>query len=193
VPLYYFDTETTGDGPQQDRIITVQYQPLTDELTPKGTFQVVAEWEWGERQAIQTVLEKGVLEPTWDFVPVGNRLRFDLTFLIERATKWKLVDWDIGKLKYYWFTKPYFDLSSVLVLLNRGSFEGSSLHRYADKESGARVPKMYRDGRYPEIIEYVTRERDALMDVLDESRGVLGDLGDKRRRPPQASGAEGGF
>ncbi len=176
--------ETTGDDPAQDRIITVQFQPLADGLTPTGALQIVAEWEWGEKQAIQTVLEKGVLEPTWDFVPVGNRLRFDLTFLIERATKWKLIDWDMGKLKYYWFTKPYFDLSSVLVLLNRGSFEGSSLHRYADKESGSRVPKMYRDGRYLDVIEYVTRERDAAMDVLNESLQVLGDLGDKRRRPP---------
>ncbi len=176
--------ETTGDDPAQDRIITVQYQALADGLTPTGTLQVVAEWEWGEKQAIQTVLEKGVLEPTWDFVPVGNRLRFDLTFLIERATKWKLIDWDMGKLKYYWFTKPYFDLAPILVLLNRGAFAGSSLHRYADKESGAGVPKMYRQGLYAEIIEYVTRERDAAVDLLDDSRAVLGELGDKRRRPP---------
>src|SRR3990172_12760414 len=86
--LYYFDLETTGDDPQQDRIVTVQYQLLADDLTALGAFQVIAEWEWGEKQVIQTALDKGVLEPTWDFVPVGNRLRFDLTFLIERATKW---------------------------------------------------------------------------------------------------------
>ena len=146
-------------------------------------FQVIAEWEWGEKQLIQTVLDKGVLEPTWDFVPVGNRLRFDLTFLIERATKWKLIDWDMPKLKYYWFTKPYLDLAPVLVMLNRGTFSGSSLHNFADKESGARVPKMYREGLFAEIIDYVTRERDAAMDLLKESRGVIGDLGDRRRRP----------
>ena len=87
LPLYYFDLETTGDDPQQDRIVTVQYQRLADDLTPGGAFQIVAEWEWGEKQVIQTALDRGILEPTWDFVPVGNRLRFDLTFLIERATK----------------------------------------------------------------------------------------------------------
>src|SRR6266568_4148114 len=46
-----------------------------------------------------------------------------------------------------------------------------------------RVPKMYRDGLFTEIIDYVTRERDAAMDLLKESRGVIGDLGDRRRRP----------
>jgi lysyl-tRNA synthetase class I len=42
---------------------------------------------------------------------------------------------------------------------------------------------MYREGLFDEIIDYVTRERDAAMDLLKESRGVIGDLGDRRRRP----------
>jgi hypothetical protein len=182
--------ETTGDDPQQDRIVTAQYQPLAEDLTPIGPFQIIAEWEWGEKQAIQMVLEKGILEPTWDFVPVGNRLRFDVTFLVERATKWKLVDWDMAKLKYYWFTKPYLDLAPILVMLNRGEFAGSSLGKFSDKESGARVPKMYREAKFAEIIEYVTRERDALLDVLKDSREVLAALGDRRRRPPEPVGAK---
>ena len=190
LPLYYFDMETTGDDPQQDRIVTVQYQPLADDLAAVGSLQVIAEWEWGERQVIQMVLEKGILEPTWDFVPVGNRLRFDLTFLVERATKWKLIQWDLAKLKYYWFTKPYLDLAPILVMLNHGAFTGSSLHIFADKESGARVPKMYRQGRHSEIIDYVTRERDAALDLLRESREVLGALGDRRRRPAKESEAK---
>jgi hypothetical protein len=186
LPLYYLDLETTGDDPQQDRIVTVQYQRLADDLTPGGAFQIVAEWEWGEKQVIQVALDKGILEPTWDFVPVGNRLRFDLTFLIERATKWKLIDWDMAKLKYFWFTKPYVDLGTVLVMMNRGSLAGSSLHTFADKESGARVPKMYREGRYADVIEYVTKERNAIVDLLIEGREVLGAIGDQRRRVPKA-------
>jgi hypothetical protein len=183
VPLYYFDVETTGDDPQQDRIITIQYQSLGDDLAPSGAFQVLAEWEWGEKQIIQMVLDKGILEPTWDFVPVGNRLRFDLTFLVERATRWKLIDWDMARLKYYWFTKPYLDLAPILVMLNHGEFSGSSLHSFSDKESGARIPKMYRQGRFPEIVDYVTRERDAAVGLLAESRDILAAVGDRRRRP----------
>ena len=182
LPLYYFDIEATGDDPQQDRMVTIQYQPLGDDLQPIGLFQVMAEWEWGEKQMIQMAIEKGILEATWDFVPVGNRLRFDLTFLIERAMRWKLIDWDMAKLKYYWFTKPFIDLGPVLVMLNRGQFTGSSLGAFSDKESGRHVPKMYREGRYADIIEYVTRERDAAVELLLEVKAVLGTFGDGRKQ-----------
>ncbi|HYM40215.1 MAG TPA: hypothetical protein VEY12_08760 [Thermoplasmata archaeon] len=130
------------------------------------------------------ILRKGILQPGWDFVPVGNRLRFDLTFLIERATKWQLIEWDVATMKYYWFSKPFLDLQPVLILMNRGRFEGSSLHVFADKEPGARVPVLYRKGAYGDIIAYVTREHDAALDLLRESRKLLTDLGDARRRPP---------
>ncbi len=181
--LFYFDQETTGDDPQQDRIVTVQLHQLDDDLEPVGPFQIMAEWEWGEKEIIQMILQKGVLQPNWDFVPVGNRLRFDLTFLVERATKWNLIQWDMATLKYYFFTKPILDLQPVLVLMNRGKFTGSSLHSFADKESGARVPALYRKGSYADIIAYVTREHDAALDLLRESKKLLGDWGDTRRRP----------
>jgi len=96
----------------------------------------------------------------------------------------------MAKLKFYWFTKPYLDLAPILVMLNHGAFTGSSLHVFADKESGALVPKMYRQGRYPDIIDYVTRERDAAFDVLRDSRETLGALGDQRRRRPDNGGAK---
>lgn len=182
--LFYFDQETTGDDPQQDRIVTVQFRPLGDDLRPSGPLQIMAEWEWGEKQIIQMVLEKGVLQTGWDFVPVGNRLRFDLTFLIERATKWDLIKWDAATLKYYWFTKPILDLQPILILMNRGRFTGSSLHAFADKDPGARVPALYRKGAYADIIEYVTREHAAALDLLAEAAKTLGVLGDARRRAP---------
>ncbi len=181
--LFYFDQETTGDDPQMDRIVTVQLQPLDDELNGTGPLQIMAEWEWGEKQIIQLALEKGILKPDWDFVPVGNRLRFDLTFLIERATKWKLIDWDLATLKYYWFTKPFLDLQPILVLMNRGKFAGSSLHAFAEKEPGARVPALYRKGAYGDIIDYVTREHDAVLQLFREGKQLLGTFGDQRRRP----------
>ncbi len=180
--LFYFDQETTGDDPQQDRIVTVQFQQLGDDLEPVGNFQIMAEWEWGEKQIIQMILEKGILQATWDFVPVGNRLRFDLTFLIERATKWDLVRWDMATLKYFWFTKPVLDLQPVLVLMNRGQFGGSSLHVFADKDAGVKVPALYRQGKHREIIEYITREHEAALGLLRDAKKVLGDFGDARRR-----------
>ena len=46
--LIYFDQETEGDDPQQDKIVTVQMRPLGDDLQPSGPLQIMAEWEWGE-------------------------------------------------------------------------------------------------------------------------------------------------
>jgi hypothetical protein len=74
-------------------------------------------------------------------------------------------------------------------MLNRGSLAGSSLHTFADKESGARVPKMYREGRYTDVIDYVTKERNAVVDLLIEGREILGTIGDQRRRYPKAEEA----
>jgi hypothetical protein len=45
---------------------------------------------------------------------------------------------------------------------------------------------MYRDGRYADVIEYVTKERNAIVDLLIEGREVLGAIGDQRRRVPKA-------
>jgi len=162
--------------------VSIQYRQLSDDLVPVGSFQIMVEWEWGEKQIIQMILNKGVLEPTWDFVPVGNRLRFDLTFLIERATKWKLLDWDAAKLKYFWFTKPLLDLQPVLVLMNAGQFTGSSLGAFARKDSGGKVPTLFRQGRVKEIIEYITQEHDAMLGVLRAAADDLKALGDRRRR-----------
>ena len=182
--LFYFDQETTGDDPQQDRNVTVQMRQLDDDLEPVGEFQIMAEWEWGEKQIIQMALDKGVLQPDWTFVPVGNRVRFDLTFLIERATRWDLIKWDAATLKYFWFVKPILDLQPILVLMNRGRFTGSSLHRFAEKDPGARIPALYRKNAFADIIAYVTREHDAALDLLRDARRVLGDLGEARRRAP---------
>jgi len=182
VPLYYFDVESEGEDPQQDRLVTVQFHQLGDDLRPVGPFTILAEWEWGEKEMLRTVMQKGVLDTTWDFVPVGNRLRFDLTFLIERATKWKLLDWDAAKLKYFWFTKPLLDLQPVLVLMNAGQFTGSSLGAFARKDSGGKVPTLFRQGRVKEIIEYITQEHDAMLGVLRAAADDLKALGDRRRR-----------
>src|SRR5207244_9556279 len=81
LPLYYFDIETTGDDPQQDRIVTVQYQPLDDDLSAVGPFQVLAEGGWGGKQGVEMALAKGVLEVTWACVLVGYRLPLDRAYL----------------------------------------------------------------------------------------------------------------
>lgn len=181
MPEYYFDVETEGEDPLQDKIITIQYQPL-ERGEPVGPFTILTEWEWGEKEILRSILEKGLLEAGWDFVPIGNRLTFDLTFVVERAEHHELLSWDRGDLKYYLFRKPMVDLSPVLVLMNRGEFEGSSLTTFTPKRNWSNVvPPLYRKGDYGAILEYVEEERAALLELYQEVQSLLGTLGDRRK------------
>jgi len=179
---WYFDIETEGTDPQQDRILTIQYQAMTDGEAA-GSFQVLAEWEWGEKQIVRMIVEKGLLDPTWDFVPVGNHLKFDLTFIMEKAEKYGIKKFGLEGLRYYWFTKPLIDLAPVLELMNRGRFHGSSSSEFTDKKNSSDVPRLYRDGKYAEIIEYVTREKDETLAIIREAGVHLQDFAAARPQP----------
>lgn len=178
---YYFDVETEGKDPQQDRVVTIQYQQL-EGGAPQGNLTILTEWEWGEKEILRTILEKGLLEPGWDFVPVGNRLRFDITFVAQRAEQHGLLKWEAADLRYYFFTKPMLDLQPVLVLMNRGRFEGSGLTSFTAKEAWSNVvPPLYRKGDHAAILRYVEEERDAVLELYAEVQSVLSTLGDRRR------------
>lgn len=83
---YYFSLQAQGWDPAKHRIVTLQFQPL-EEGRPQGHLTVLAEWEWGEKEAIRSILETGVLDPSAGFTPVGFDLRRKLAFLAERARR----------------------------------------------------------------------------------------------------------
>jgi hypothetical protein len=181
VTEYYFDIETEGEDPIQDRIITIQFQQLEDG-EPVGNFNILVEWEWGEKEILRSIIDRGLLDVGWDIIPVGNRLSFDITFIVERAEKHKLISWEPSQLKYYFFKKPMLDLWPILVLMNRGRFEGSSLVTFTSKKDwSSLVPSLYRKGDYKAILTYIQEEREAVLDLYRELRSVLSTLGDRRR------------
>jgi hypothetical protein len=182
VGLFYLDVEAEGEDPRQDRLITIQFRPLSDDLHPLGNLTVLAEWEWGEKEMLRIPLGKGVLDPSWDFVPVGNRVRFDLTFLIERAQHHKLREWGPAELRRFWFEKPMLDLGNVLILMNGGKFDGSSIENFADKGPSSEVPALYRQGKYEQVLEYIHQEADATLALLAEMRSLLTAFGERKRK-----------
>lgn len=181
MPLFYFDIETEGEDPQADRVITIQSQALSEDLRPLGKLQILTEWDWGEREILRSILEKGVFDLGWDFVPVGNRLRFDLTFLIERGLHHKLREWSPPEVRRFWFDKPMLDLGPVLVLMNAGKFDGSGIANFVDKGASAEVPLLYREGKHDDIIAYVENERDVTLALLGELRAMLTTFGGRKR------------
>jgi hypothetical protein len=182
VPLFYFDIETEGEDPQSDRVVTIQFQPLSEELRPVGSLQVLTEWDWGEREILRSILAKGVLDINWDFVPVGNRLHFDLTFLMERAQHHDLKVLSPPEVRRFWFEKAMLDLGSVLVLMNAGRFEGSGIKQFTDKGASAEVPLFYRKGKFEEILAYIEKERDVTLALLAELRALLTTFGERKRK-----------
>ncbi len=182
---WYFDIETEGTDPQADRILTIQYQSLEDGA-PRGAFQVFAEWEWGEKEIVRQIVEKGLLDPTWDFVPVGNRLKFDITFIMEKAEKYDIKKFTLEGLRYYWFNKPLMDIAPVVLLMNGGRFAGSSISRFSEKRNSSEVPRLFREGRYPEVIEYITREKDETLALIREAGSLLEAFGVERSRPARS-------
>ncbi len=173
---WYLDLKREGgDGPR-DKILTIEYQPLEDRR-PTGVFQILAEWEWGEKQIVRSILEKGVLEPSADFTPVGNRLNSGISLLMDKAEWYGLRKFTIEDVRRFWSTKPMVDLSTVLAAVNGGMAlreEGPSL-----------VANWYREAQYTEIIEYVTKEKDGLLSLLRELPALLAPGAGRQETPPR--------
>ena len=177
---YYFDVETLGTDPQQDKIITIQYQRLEDGQ-PVEDMVILKEWESSEGDIIKEILDMQLLESGWDFVPIGNRLRFDLIFVIEKATQYGLLDWSPGDIKYYFFNKPTLDVAPILVMMNDLKFLGSGIDNFTMKQKGSIVPVHYNNGDYDEIVKYIEIERDAVIGLLAEVRAVLSTFGNRKK------------
>ena len=177
---YYFDIETLGTDPQDDKIITIQYQKLEDG-EPVEDLVILKEWESSEGEIVKEILDKQLLEPGWDFMPIGNRLKFDLIFVIEKAKQHGLLDWKPGDIKYYFFNKPTLDLAPILVMMNDLKFLGSGIDSFTNKKKGSIVPVHYSKGDYEEIIKYIEVERDAVIGLLAEVRAVLSTFGKRKK------------
>ncbi len=86
---------------------------------------------------------------------VGKSLLFDFMFLSHRAKKCGLNGLDLQ----YFDNRVFLDLKPILVMINKGSFKGYD--RVTDKEGSLAkvdVPKLYEEGKYPEIIKYIEKE-----------------------------------
>jgi hypothetical protein len=177
---YYFDIETLGTDPQDDKIITIQYQKMEDG-EPVEDLIILKEWESSEGDIVKEILDKQLLEPGWDFIPFGNRLKFDIIFIIEKAKQHGLLDWKLGDIKYYFFNKPTLDIAPILVMMNDLKFLGSGIDSFTNKKKGSIVPVHYNNGEYDEIIKYIEVERDAVIGLMSEVRAVLSTFGKRKK------------
>jgi len=160
VPEYYFDIETTGLDPDDDRIITFQYQELSQVSGVPLTKLVVAkEWDddCSEGAILEWIKELLIDPPFWKFVPVGNNLLFDLTFIAARMRTYFNEDFSIQLIN-----RPFIDIKHVLVMINGGHFRNYS-RMIAKTDFGSNVPIWYQKKQYEKIVNYVEMEAEAFV------------------------------
>jgi hypothetical protein len=159
---FYLNMQTLGVRPLFDRIIAIQYQKV-DTVTGvgKGPLTVLKEWESSEREILKEFLE--VLNPDnpWDFIPVSFNARFILYFLqfrFRKELKYQLSN------EWIYYNLPMIDLKSVLVLMNKGQFKGSSVDWLIRRElETSEVATWYERKEYNRIEEYIADETKRLL------------------------------
>lgn len=158
---YYFSLQAEGGDPARDRIITLQYQPL-GEGGPQGHLTILAEWEWGEKEAIRSILEKGLLDPSSGFIPVGFDLRRKLGFLVERARRHGFLKGIPEPVEAHVMPRRMVDLAE-----GPGGPPAEVEHlRAMDVE----VATLYHRQRFQGILEHLERERRMVLEVYGRAR-----------------------
>ena len=152
---YYLDIETTGLNPLHHKIITIQYMELERNTgKPTGPLKILKEWESDEKTILTKFISNLGINDYYkfNFIPVGFNLQFEHSFFKGRCVENSIKPIDI-------FNRPFLDLKTVAVIMNRGEFKGASLHNMTNKpHGGGNIPQLYREKKYAEIESYIKRE-----------------------------------
>jgi len=159
----YLDIETTGLDPLQSKIITIQYMELErNTAKPVGPLKILKEWESDEKTILKKFIsDSGVADAyPFAFIPVGFNLPFEHNFIWQRCMSNALQPVDI-------LDRPFLDLKTVGVIMNRGEFKGAGLDKLTNKpQSGKEIPRLYYEKKYGEIESYIKKETESFCEWL---------------------------
>ena len=159
----YLDIETTGLDPLQSKIITIQYMELErNTAKPIGPLNILKEWESDEKTILKKFIsDSGVADKyPFAFIPVGYNLEFEHKFFWQRCMSNGLQPVDI-------LNRPFLDLKTVGVIMNRGEFKGAGLDKLTNKpQSGKNIPRLYDEKNYGEIESYIKKETESFCEWL---------------------------
>lgn len=175
MPEYYVDLETTGLDPRTDTIVSISYQRLGMVTgREEGGLNVLTSWETSEREVLELFLPILTGSGPFSFIAIGLNVPFIYSFIVERASRNGL---DAPDPLYLLGAKPFLDLKPVLVMMNRGSFKGASLERFANiSVPSESVPRLYREGRYDEILSHIREKASEFLKLYRHIKERLPEL-----------------
>ena len=160
---YYLDIETTGLDPFRHKIITIQYMELErNTAKPVGQLKILKEWESDEKTILTKFIEESGINDSYKFtfIPVGFNLQFEHSFFWQRCISNGLKPIEI-------LNRPFLDLKTVAVIMNKGEFKGAGLHNMTNKpHGGGNIPQLYDEKKYAEIESYIKKETESFCEWL---------------------------
>jgi len=170
VELMKLGRKTPDPHPSNCKIITIQYQLLKDDGSPKGPLRIFREWDSSEEQIIRKIATMIHPQRKWEFIPVGHNIYFDLGMLRERASLY-------GINYPAWFIYndlPAIDIKHICVGMNAFKLKDSGLDKFSGKEtSGLNVPIWYQDKEYAKIIDYIEKEAKEFIEFYAKLKRTL--------------------
>ncbi|MFH0748319.1 MAG: hypothetical protein V1915_00110 [Candidatus Bathyarchaeota archaeon] len=152
---YYFDMETTGIDFDKDEILTIHYQRLNGFTgEPMGKLEILKSWESSEKEVLETCAPNLSCRP-FDFIFIGKNLLFDFCMLSHRMKHHSLGEIDLRCI----YNRVSLDIKPILAIMNNGNFVGYD--KVLPKTNPVRneeVPQFLREGKYPQIIQYINDE-----------------------------------
>ena len=152
---YYLDIETTGLNPFEHKIITIQYMELErNTAKPTGPLKILKEWESDEKTILTEFISNSGINDDYkfSFIPVGFNLQFEHSFFYGRCIANKITPINI-------LNRPFLDLKTVGVIMNKGEFKGAGLDNITNKShGGGNIPQWYKEKKYAEIESYIKKE-----------------------------------
>ena len=160
---YYLDIETTGLDELNNKIITIQYVELErNTAKPIGPLKILKEWESDEKTILKRFIEDSGVGDKYPFafIPVGFNLQFEHKFIWQRCMSNGLQPIDV-------LDRPFLDLKTVGVIMNKGEFKGAGLDKLTNKpQSGKEIPRLYSEKNYGEIENYIKNETESFCEWL---------------------------
>ena len=144
--------------PIANKVITIQFQRVSNSGIPSSELTILKEWESSEETIVKEfakVWDSQENPSIWNFIPIGNNLMFEFSFLVPRLKQYCDIDVDL-------FHKPIKDIKHVLIGINEGRFANYS--EPIGKNSEAKnMANWYYSKQWDIITDYIIRETNGFL------------------------------